>query len=466
VSGNRGAALERVIAALREHGSRGQDRGGSSMWQCPADDHDDRTASLSVGQGDAGAVVCCQAGCDTEAEILPALKLTFADLFDKPRGNRKAPPFRVVAEYRYTNEDGELLYAKERREPKDFRVKRPGARGDWIWNLGDTRRVLYRLPEVLAAIKDGRVVYLVEGEKDADRLATLGQVATCNFDGAAKAGQKSKWRAQYGDTLRGADVVIIADRDETGIAHVRAALADLSGKAKSAVIMLGATPGEHSDVSDHLDAGHTLEQLVPLPPEPAGDGGGEPRESRSPSQASVLVKIASERYRLLLGDDGQPYAVSKSGPNIALPFRGNSGLRTQLAKVYADQCDGGVPSSSALTDALTVLTGRAETSDPEPVAPRVARHEDGIVLDLGTPDGRCAVIRPGGWSAESRSPVLFRRTRLTGALPDPYRRGDLSRLRALLSRTCVILVCGNGRAGWEDDPWPGPGRRRLLATGG
>lgn len=53
---------------------------------------------------------------------------------------------------------------------------------------------------------------------------------------------------------------------------------------------------------------------------------------RGPSQASVLVKIAAERYRLLVDDDGQPYAVTKDGPNIALPLRGNSGLWSQLAK--------------------------------------------------------------------------------------------------------------------------------------
>ena len=43
-------------------------------------------------------------------------------------------------------------------------------------------RVLYRLPEVLAAGE----VWVVEGEKDADSLAALGIVATCNAGGAGK----------------------------------------------------------------------------------------------------------------------------------------------------------------------------------------------------------------------------------------------------------------------------------------
>ena len=214
-----GPAVKRVLTALVDHGSRVEPRGAETwMAQCPADDHDDRTASLSVAQGDAGAVVCCQAGCDTKTAVLPPLKLGFPDLFDQPRKARDQAPRRVVAEYRYTDEHGELLFVKVRFEPKDFAVKRPGRprRLDCTGIGDDTRRVLYRLPEVLAAVKAGHPVYVVEGEKDADRLADMGHAATCNFDGAAKDGQRPKWRPEYAGTLRDADVVIIADRDAPG----------------------------------------------------------------------------------------------------------------------------------------------------------------------------------------------------------------------------------------------------------
>ncbi len=66
-----------------------------------------------------------------------------------------------------------------RYEPRDFRVKRPDGRGGWVWKIAGARRVLYRLPEVIAATRDRKTVFLVEGEKDADRLASLGHVATC-----------------------------------------------------------------------------------------------------------------------------------------------------------------------------------------------------------------------------------------------------------------------------------------------
>jgi hypothetical protein len=439
---SRGAALERVLAALRAHGSRVEQRGDSWMAQCPAEGHDDRTASLSVAQGDVGAVVCCQVGCDTGAAVLPPLKLAWRDLFDQPRKVRDTAPRRVAVEYRYTDERGEVLFVKVRYEPKGFTQKRPDGRGGWIPNLGDVPRVLYRLGEVLAAIEAGHTVYLVEGEKDADRLAVLGRVATCNFDGAAKEGQRTKWRREYGDTLRGADVVIIADRDDAGMAHARAAAADLSGKAKSVVIMLPAVDRERADISDHLDAGLTVEQLVPLPAEEAaapeaspahkGDDGGEGKRS----QASRLVELALERFDLVMSEDGRPYGVVRNGPNIALPLRGSRGLRTRLAAVFADVTRGTAPSQSALADALAVLEGYAARKDPVPVHLRLARHGDGIVIDLGTADGRCVIVGPDGWRREPRSPVLFRRTALTSVIPDPVRAGDgLARLAGLLNAT-------------------------------
>jgi hypothetical protein len=432
----RGSAAAHVLEALRAKGSRIEQRGTDTwMAQCPADGHDDRTASLSVAQGDVGAVVYCQAGCDTHNGVLAALGLDWPDLFDQPQKAKDQAPRRVAAEYRYTDEHGELLFVKVRFEPKDFRVKRP-ARDGWAWNIGSTRRVLYRLPEVLAAVEAGQAVYVVEGEKDADRLVAAGHAATCNFDGAAKEGQRAKWRAEYGDQLRGADVVIIADRDDPGIAHARAAAADLAGKAKSVVIMQAAVDQQHADVSDHFDAGLGLGELVPAPPatvspsvqEDDGDKG------RGPSQAAVLARLAEEHYRLLRSDDGRPYAVKRTGPNIAVLLRGKGALRAQLARFYADAYASRVPSASALADALTVLDGRAADKDPEPVYLRLAQQEERIILDLGTPDGRCAVIGPDGWAREPRSPVLFRRTNLTSPIPDPVRAGDgLDKLRDLLN---------------------------------
>lgn len=174
------------------------------------------------------------------------------------------------------------------------------------------------------------------------------------------------------------------------------------------------------------------------PPEMQGgsakDDKGEKDEKKGPSQATTILRLMRERYRPLLGDDGQPYAVAKRGANIALPLRGNGGLRTQAAKMYADETRGTAPSGSALTDALTVFSGLAEQCEPEPIHLRVARLSDGrIVVDQGTADGRCIIIGPDGWRKEKRSPVLFRRTRLSAPMPDPYTSGGFEKFRKLIN---------------------------------
>lgn len=162
--------------------------------------------------------------------------------------------------------------------------------------------------------------------------------------------------------------------------------------------------------------------------EASGEGGG-----RGPSQATRLVDLARRAYRTVLGSDGKTYAVPIAGPNLALSLRGENGLRTRLARAYYEETRS-APGASALADALSVLEGTAVDTEPEPVALRVARHGEDLVLDLGQPDGRCVVISPGEWHVEPESPVLFRRTRLTSALPIPARIiGGLDQLRDLLN---------------------------------
>lgn len=171
-----------------------------------------------------------------------------------------------------------------------------------------------------------------------------------------------------------------------------------------------------------------------LPPEMQGDGTKEEKEKKGPSQATVILRLLRERYRPLLGDDGQPYAVARQGANVALSLRGTGGLRSQAAKMYADETRGTAPSGSALTDALTVFAGLAEQCEPEPIHLRVARLGDGrIVVDQGTADGRCIVIGPDGWHKANRSPVLFRRTRLSAPMPDPFSHGSFDKFRKLIN---------------------------------
>jgi len=160
-------------------------------------------------------------------------------------------------------------------------------------------------------------------------------------------------------------------------------------------------------------------------------------DGKGPSQSSRLVALAEKSYRIVQGTDGKAYAVDRNGPAIALPLRGRDGLRQRLARTYYAHT-GAAPSGSALADALTVVEGMAAGQVAEPIGLRVASWGDGIVLDLGDPTGRAVLIRPGRWHLLDASPVLFRRTTLTGPLSIPDTSGPrgvhaLAGLRALFN---------------------------------
>lgn len=158
---------------------------------------------------------------------------------------------RVVATYNYTDEQGALLHQTVRYEPKGFSQRRPNGAGGWIANLEGVRLVLYNLPAVIAS----PIVFVVEGEKDADSLNALGVVGTCNAMGAGK------WRAEYAQWLRGKHVIIIPDADEPGRKHAERVAASLTDAASVKTVVL---PGGAKDASEWIAAGGTLEQLTQL----------------------------------------------------------------------------------------------------------------------------------------------------------------------------------------------------------
>ena len=226
--------------------------GDGFMARCPA--HDDRKASLSVTERDGRILLHCHAGCPYE-KVRDALGLKNGDLRTTPR---PAPTRRrIVATYDYESEDGTLLFQVVRYQPKDFRQRRPDGRGGWAWKLGRVRRVLYRLPELLAADPE-RSVFVCEGEKAVDRLVREGLVATCSPGGAGK------WRDEYAEALRGRDVVVLPDNDTPGRFHAETVARSLAGVAADVrVLDLPGLPAK-GDVYDWLEAGHTAEDLQRL----------------------------------------------------------------------------------------------------------------------------------------------------------------------------------------------------------
>jgi putative DNA primase/helicase len=94
--------------------------------------------------------------------------------------------------------------------------------------------VLFALPAVLSAIRQGHRIILCEGEKCAAHLNTFFREHSGSGDVATTcAGGAHGWRPEYAESLRGADVIIWPDADPAGMALLEAAVPSLVNVAAS-----------------------------------------------------------------------------------------------------------------------------------------------------------------------------------------------------------------------------------------
>ena len=221
---------------------------------CPA--HEDRNPSFAVGLGDSGkALLYCQAGCSPN-EIVAALSarlplgLAPSDLFPADPGKQSGR--RELRHHDYRDAGGRPLFRKIKYADGNWsqrRLNSDGTPGEW--SVKGVERVLYRLPELLAADPTATVV-LTEGEKDAEAVIAAGFVATSPPDGAGK------WRDGYTAALRARDVVIAPHDDKAGREHAAMAAGKLAGVAASVRVVRSLPDGRdgtYNDVADFFAAG-------------------------------------------------------------------------------------------------------------------------------------------------------------------------------------------------------------------
>ena len=304
-------SLDRVSAAADRLGLQRRKGGRNADFfiSCPV--HQEKTPSMHVSwhQGATGGMVLLTCfGCDANgAELAEALGLRLVDLFDVPlrerdrsisaprrsserrqSGQRRGhlgrlpallpvPPARPepehqwqeVTRYPYTDAQGVVVQYVVREECAAPECVGGDGRHKRFTQLFVTRPdrvvrrrpegffpVLYRAPEVIAAIRAGETVWLMEGEKDADRAAALGLAATTNAQGA------TSFPDDLVPELAGADLVVMLDRDEAGFARAVDLHDRLSPVVKRLRLLLPRSLEEKSDFSDHLDSGATIEDLV------------------------------------------------------------------------------------------------------------------------------------------------------------------------------------------------------------
>lgn len=258
--------LQALLSMLEGVQNKG---GGQYMARCPC--HDDRKASLAVKMGDDKIILQCLAGCAYE-DILARLGISWKDLMRpealeameqqrRGQGKRRSPAPAAKAEprqaaakpkrdrreadvsrlatgkpyrrkvkmadgneqwaeetitdcYVYDDDDGREVMRVYRTDGKSFPTIYADE-GKWWWGDGGHTHMLYRLPELMRAIRARKPICLVEGEKDVETLRAMGFAATTGKGGAGK------WSDEQTEALRGAQVYIIPDLDEPGWKHAR-----------------------------------------------------------------------------------------------------------------------------------------------------------------------------------------------------------------------------------------------------
>jgi hypothetical protein len=432
-------------------------RNGDQLYaRCPA--HDDRRASLTITRADryAGVMASCKRGC-TWDDILAAINWTRDDARDEPRQQQQRRT--TVCEYDYVDENGKVLYTKVRYDPKDFRQYHR-ANGQKVWSLNGTRRVLYRLPEVLNAKAAEQTIYLPEGEKDVHAIVNAGGVATTWSDGAWSPGSTPKWRSEYTEQLRDAHVIVIQDRDVAGRATAKDIADAIRPVAKRVKIVEAA---EGKDASDHLQAGHTLSELVNwVEPSPRGtDSTPAELERRIRLTPMSAIKIRPVRW---VWDERLPV-----GEVTLTPGRGGVGKSTFHAWVMANLSRGTLPGIHFGTPKPCIVAA-TEDSYEQTIAPRLLAAgadmdlvyrvdvvtESNDIVSVSFPNDINALIeeiKELGVALLSIDPVMSVMSSKLDSHKDRDVRLGLEPLRPLLDRTsCAVL----GNAHFNKSTGPDP----------
>lgn len=334
-------SLDAVRTALEGLG-RVQAHGRSLKAPCPA--HDDRNPSLSVDWRDGKTLIRCHAGCQTD-DIVAALGLELGDLFDEdpPEPGGGIP----VRSYVYADWKGDPWIIKDRHFPKSFQLRLPGTQPGDRTGLNGRRPVLFRLPQLLAA--KGRRVLYVEGEKDVETAEKIGEIATTQPYGAG-----AQWHDAYTEAFTRAapsEVWIVRDNDQRGLEHAADVRMALRGAGLTVRVM---APKAGKDLTDHVEAGHGIADLVPetaIFTRPKGMTGNEIMDTKFPPLRWVVRDLLPSGLALLA-------APGKSGKALALdtPLLTTDGWTTMGEvrvgqKVFA--LDGTPTEVVAATEAMT-----------------------------------------------------------------------------------------------------------------
>ena len=271
-------ASDAFLKVLEEYGDL-KPSGARWTMRCPF--HEDRNPSFSISFVDVLYVYRCF-GCGETGNSISFLKkkenLDYVEVIkrlarkinydlretekDSASSNqrRRVPPLPEKYVYTYLDAEGQPLFRMVKTitsTGKDFWSEVYAGQGEWRpGSIDRDKRPLFNLPAVLKAVDGGETVYVVEGEKDVLAFTKkYGKVATTNPNGAGQ------WLEHHTETLVGAEkVVIIIDRDQTGLNHGLNVFIELETRGVN--VFLASPALGCNDISDHFNAGYLLKDLI------------------------------------------------------------------------------------------------------------------------------------------------------------------------------------------------------------
>jgi len=209
--------------------------------------HGDKEKSASLGLHSNSISFKCFTGCQTD-DFLKVLGLTYKDMF--PDDERI--PSNI---YTYHNSDGSYHHDKVKYRNPDGKKTFKQRTIDEDGNISYTASVgiPYRYPQLLEAIKNGKIAVVVEGEKDANTAAILGYEATTM-------GGASDWKDEYKNFFKDANLVLIPDKDDPGLkltSKMVDSLRTVCKSLKTLILPMG------KDLTEWVEAGNSdLQSLI------------------------------------------------------------------------------------------------------------------------------------------------------------------------------------------------------------
>jgi len=166
--------------------------------------------------------------------------------------------YRREAVYVYHDESGKPIYRKVKKRcecgSKTYTAQRRiGNAETYVNGMGPVSPTLYNLHLLYSSQSFLKGVWLVEGEKDAETLVSLGYVALSYPNGALS------WSPDYAVRFRGLDrVFLVADNDAAGMKNLLAVKKDLDPLVGEVRILL---PTRGKDVTEMIELGDTVEEM-------------------------------------------------------------------------------------------------------------------------------------------------------------------------------------------------------------